>query len=366
MRNFSKLFIFLFCFVFLSVYAQPIFAAEGHSAGESKEFDARDLILEHVSDSYEWHITTFNGVEIGFPLPVIVFDQKGSLHVFMFSKLKETGSYEGFYISYSEKYKGKIVEKDASGNEIRPWDFSITKNVLGIIVSSILVLLLVLSLSSFYKKQKKAGIYKAPKGLLGLVEIVIMSNEKDVVKACIPKNSDRYSPYLHTVFFFIIVNNWLGLIPFFPGGANVTGNITVTFVLAMFSFVLINIFGTKEYWREIFWPDVPTWLKVPVPFMPVIEFVGVFTKPFALMIRLFANILAGHAIAISLICLIFMTVSQGVAMNTSMTIVSIILSIFMGLIEILLTLIQAYVFMLLSAVFIGMSQVEPHKHPAKN
>lgn len=363
MKNLSKIRTLLFCFLAFGAVSQSLFANEAE-AGKSKEFDAKELIMEHVLDSYEWHMATINDFKLTIPLPVILFDAQGA-HVFMSSKLEE-GEYQGFYISQSEKYKGKIVEKDASGAEIRPWDFSITKNVLSLLINSTILLLIVLSLANFYNKQKKTGVRKAPRGFMGLIEIVIMSIEKDVVKACIGKNSDKFSPYIHTVFLFILINNWMGLIPFFPGGANVTGNITITFIMAMFSFVLINLYGTKEYWKDIFWPDVPTWLKVPVPFMPVIEFVGVFTKPFALMIRLFANILAGHAISISLICLIFMTVSQGVVMNTSMTVVSIILSLFMGLIEVLLTLIQAYVFAMLSAVFIGMAQIEPHKQPAKH
>mgnify|MGYP003076241423 FL=1 len=150
------------------------------------------------------------------------------------------------------------------------------------------------------------------------------------------------------------------MIPIFPFGANVTGNISVTLVLALFTMVIVNIFGTKEYWKEIFWPEVPTWLKVPIPIMPAIEFVGILTKPFALMIRLFANILAGHSIVLGLVCLIFVTVQLGTAINTSMTVVSVVLTIFIDLVEILVAYIQAYVFTMLSAVFIGLAQVEPH------
>jgi len=153
----------------------------------------------------------------------------------------------------------------------------------------------------------------------------------------------------------------MGLIPIFPGGANVTGNIAVTLVLALFTFFVVNIFGTREYWKEVFWPDVPTWLKVPVPIMPAIELVGVFTKPFALMIRLFANILAGHSIVLGLTCLIFVTANLGPAINGSMTLVSVLLTVFISFVEILVAYIQAYVFTMLSAVFIGLAQIEPHK-----
>ena len=164
-------------------------------------------------------------------------------------------------------------------------------------------------------------------------------------------------------FFFIFINNMMGLIPFFPGGANVSGNIAVTLVLALCTFLAVNLFGTREYWKEIFWPEVPAWLKVPVPMMPAIELVGIFTKPFALMIRLFANMMAGHAVILSLTCVIFVTVSMGAAVNASMTFVSVLFSIFMNLLELLVAFLQAYVFTMLSAVFIGLARVrhEPHE-----
>lgn len=159
----------------------------------------------------------------------------------------------------------------------------------------------------------------------------------------------------------------MGLIPIFPGGANVTGNIAVTVVLALFTMVIVNVFGTKEYWREILWPDVPVWLKSPIfPLMQVIEFAGVISKPFALMIRLFANILAGHSIVLGLVCLIFVTTSLGAAINSSMTVVSVLLTIFIDFVEILVAYIQAYVFTMLSAVFIGLAQVEPHHAKEKH
>jgi F-type H+-transporting ATPase subunit a len=192
------------------------------------------------------------------------------------------------------------------------------------------------------------------------VELVIMSIVDDVIKPCIGKNYRRYTPYLLTVFFFIIFNNLVGLIPLFPGGANVTGNIAITCVLALCTFVIVNVFGSKEYWKEIFWPDVPAWLKVPIPIMPTVEFLGIFTKPFALMIRLFASILSGHALILGLTCMVFLTVRLGVAMNIGMSVFSVILTIFSDLVELLVAYIQAYVFTMLSAVYIGLSQVEGH------
>ena len=150
----------------------------------------------------------------------------------------------------------------------------------------------------------------------------------------------------------------MGLIPIFPAGANVTGNIAITLVLAICTFLAVNLFGSKEYWKEIFWPDVPNWLKVPVPLMPVVELFGVFTKPFALMIRLFANIMAGHSVILALTSLIFVTVSMGAAINGTMTVVAVLFGIFMNLLELLVAFIQAYVFTMLSAVFIGLARVE--------
>jgi F-type H+-transporting ATPase subunit a len=214
--------------------------------------------------------------------------------------------------------------------------------------------------ANWYKKRAGKPENASPKGFVAFVEMVVMSIVDDVIKPCIGKNYKRYTPYLLTVFFFIIINNLLGLIPVFPGGANVTGNIAITCVLALCTFIIVNVFGSKEYWKEIFWPDVPWWLKVPVPLMPAIEIVGLFTKPFALMIRLFANILAGHAIVLGLTCIVFLTVGLGVAMNTGMTLLSVIMTIFIDCVELLVAYIQAYVFTMLSAVFIGLSQIEPH------
>ena len=188
------------------------------------------------------------------------------------------------------------------------------------------------------------------------MEMAIEGLQDDLIKPCVGENWKRFSPYLLTVFFFILVCNFMSLIPFFPGGVNVTGNIAVTFVLALASFLVINIFGGRAYWKDIFWPDVPAWLKVPVPFMPVIEFIGIFTKPFALMIRLFANMVGGHAAILCLVCIVFVTAGMGVVMNASMTVVSVLFTIFMNALEVLVAFLQAYVFTMLSGVFIGLAQ----------
>ena len=151
----------------------------------------------------------------------------------------------------------------------------------------------------------------------------------------------------------------MGLVPFFPGGANITGNIAVTLVLALFTFFTVNIFGNRHYWKEIFWPDVPAWLKLPLPLMPAIEVIGMFTKPFSLMVRLFANILAGHFMILGVVAVIFLTAELGAAMNAGLGVVAIVLGVFMDILELLVAFIQAYVFTMLSAVFIGLSRQTP-------
>ena len=151
----------------------------------------------------------------------------------------------------------------------------------------------------------------------------------------------------------------MGIIPIFPGGANVTGNIAVTFVLALCTFVAVNFFGNRHYWKDILWPDVPWWLKVPLPLMPLVEIFGMFTKPMALMVRLFANIMAGHSVILSFIAVIFLTVKMGPVINGSMTVEAVFFGVFMDCLELLVAFIQAYVFTMLSAVFIGLSRQEP-------
>ena len=333
-----------------------VFGNEEHAAGKPEKIDVKELILEHLADSYTWHITKIGETDIAIPLPIIVYSQTTGWHVFMSSAFHETGVHEGLTIAAEGKYKGKIVEKDVQGNEVKPFDISITKVAFSLLLNSALLIFIILMVARSYKKDS----LESKKGFVGFMEMFIMNINDDVIKPCIGKDYRKFSPYLLTVFFFIFFNNLVGIIPIFPGGANVTGNIAITFTLAVCTFLIVNIFGTKEYWREIFWPDVPVWLKVPVPLMPAIELVGVFTKPFALMIRLFANMLAGHSVVLGLTCLVFVTVSLGPAMNTSMTIVSVLFTVFINLVEVLVAYIQAYVFVLLSAVFIGLARVEPH------
>lgn len=355
MRRLKK--ILLVLVLLISVCGQNAYANEPAAKIETKkEFNVREFILKHISDSYVWHLTKIGEHEISIPLPVIVYSQLSGWHVFMGSEIMEGEIKDGLFIATEGKYQGKIVEADNLGNETRPFDISITKNVFALLFSSLLLILIVMGVARSYKKKPM----ESKKGFVGFMEMFIMNINDDVIKPCVGKDYKKFAPYLLTVFFFVFINNMLGLIPIFPGGANLTGNIAITFVLALLTFLIVNFSGSKEYWREILWPDVPLWLKAPVPLMPVIEIIGIFSKSFALMIRLFANMLAGHSIVLGLTALIFVTVKMGPVMNTSMTVVSFVFSIFIGFVEILVAYIQAYIFVMLSAVFIGLARVEPH------
>ncbi len=337
-------------------------AIEASEQGE--ELDVKQVVLSHIADSYEWHICSVGERHISVPLPVIVRSQSGEWHCFSSSKLHHGHQYEGFHIAEEGAYAGKIVEQTADGEQIRPLDFSITKTVAGLFVNCAVLLLIVLCVARRYRNDQHDS--KAKGGLAGVLEMVIESVMDGIIIPCVGPNYRKFAPYLLTAFFFIFINNLMGLIPIFPAGANVTGNIAVTLVLAMATFFAVNIFGTKDYWKEIFWPEVPTWLKVPIPIMPAIEFIGLFTKPFSLMIRLFANILAGHAIILILTCIVFATAKMGAAVNGAMSAVSVVLSIFMNCLELLVAFLQAFVFTMLSAVFIGAAQhTEEHEHETK-
>lgn len=326
---------------------------------EKPKIDIQKIIFSHTDDSYEWHITNIGKTEVIVPLPVILYSKNSGWNVFMSSKFHSSdGTYNGFYIAQSGENKGKICEKDSQGNEVKPFNISISKDVLELFIVVALLLFIFLYCAHWYKNKKPSD--DAPKGFVGFMEMFVMSINDDVIKSSIgEKHYKKYAPYLLTAFFFVFTCNIIGMIPIFPAGANITGNIAITFFLAMCTFIATNLFGNKKYWKDIFWPEVPTWLKCPVPMMPVIEFFGVFTKPFALMIRLFANMLAGHAIIISLVCIIFITFQIGVIAGTSLTIVSVIMTIFMDFLELLVSFIQAYVFTMLSAVFIGLAHLEP-------
>ena len=328
------------------------------NATESK-INVQEIVMEHTSDAHEWHITTVNGHAISIPLPVIVHASNG-WQVFMSNRFEEAPNhvYNGLYLNKDNK----VCEKDAQGKECRVMDLSMTKDVIQLWIVVILLLIIFLSCAHWYKGKKPEDA--APKGFVGFMEMFTMFVYDDIIKGTIDeKHYRKFAPYLLTVFFFIFISNLLGLIPIFPGGANLTGNIAITFFLAVCTLLLINLFANKHYWKDIFWPDVPWWLKVPIPIMPVIELFGVFTKPFALMIRLFANVFGGHAVGLSLACVIFITCQAGATLGATISPISVILMIFMDLLEILVAFIQALVFTMLSSVFIGLAhQEEEGKH----
>ncbi|MDE5878278.1 MAG: F0F1 ATP synthase subunit A [Muribaculaceae bacterium] len=242
--------------------------------------------------------------------------------------------------------------------EYKPWDISITKNVLALFIAAIIVTLMVMSVVRWYARKG----FKAPRKGLGFMEMLIDFIYTGVIKATLGDKAKKFAPFLLTCFFFILVLNLLGLIVIFPGGANLTGNIAVTLVLAVMTFVITNVLGTKHYWKEIFWPDVPLFLKFPLPIMQLIEIFGIFTKPAALCIRLFANMMGGHMIVITLVMIIFIFAAFGAAVAGSSVVVSILFTIFMLALDVLVSFIQAYVFTLLSTMFIAMGQEDGHHH----
>lgn len=320
------------------------------SEGSGKELDIPEIVLEHLADAYEWHIASYEGKSLSIPLPIIVRSSNTGEWTFC-----TESTLPGNYF-FDAEHHGKIYEKMPDGTTERPLDLSITKTVAQIWIAVIVMLAIFLSCARWYKRHDIRS--EAPKGFVGAMEMLVMTINDDVAKASIGEaHYRRYAPYLLTVFFFILTCNLIGLIPVFPGGANVTGNINITMFLAVCTMIAINLFGNKEYWKDIFWPKVPLFLKA-IPLMPLIELFGVFTKPFALMIRLFANMMAGHAVILSFTCVIFLGWSMGVGFGLGLNAFSIIMLLFMNCLELLVAFVQAYVFTLLSAVFIGLAHVE--------
>lgn len=346
-------------------------AEEAESRAEEKKINPKEIIFEHLGDGYGWEVPFNHHVRI--PLPVIVRDYQGRWHCFSSSRISHGDSYtvtdsDGTEMTFrlgghDSKWHNKIVgmrpetvDGQTVMTEYRPLDFSITKNVCAIFIACLLVMWMVLDVAAWYRKKG----YTAPRRTTGAIEALIQFIYYGVIKPTLGEKSRKFGPYLLTVFFFILVANLLGLMVIFPGGANITGNIAVTLVLSLITFLIVNIFGTKHYWKEVFWPDVPLWLKFPLPIMPVIELFGVFTKPAALTVRLFANMMGGHIIVIVLTLLIFILGALGAAAAGGTLIVSLIFSVFMLLIDVLVSFIQAYVFTMLSTVFIGLAQEEGH------
>lgn len=324
------------------------------SQAEESGFNAGELILGHIVDDHGWHVVG----DFSIPLPVIIYDTQRGFSLFSSSRFEHGhAAYDGYML-----HDGKIVAADANGNVDEAaskgiWDFSITKNVFGMLLSTLLMILVFMSVAKSY--QRRAGM--APKGLQSLLEPIILFVRDDVAKPAIgPKKYERFMPFLLTLFFIILFMNLLGLIPVFPGGANMTGNIAITFALSFIVLLVVNIIGNAHYWRHVFaMPGVP-W-PVLIILTPV-EIMGVFLKPFVLMIRLFANITAGHIIVMSFFSLIFVFGANSAGAGYGVSVVSLLFTIFMFFLELLVAFIQAYVFAFLTALYIGAAVEESHDH----
>ncbi|RZK52182.1 MAG: ATP synthase F0 subunit A [Pedobacter sp.] len=331
-----------------SVVAESAEAVSGqHGAVEhgKEKFEPTKVIMEHIADSHMWHLWGHTSL----PLPVILYTN-GGLEVFSSGNFHHgEQDYVGKFNTYRlEEDHVKVVGADGKiDEEASVLDFSITKNVAAMFVAILVILIVFISVAGAYKKR----VGKSPKGLQSFIEPIIIFVRDDIAKPNIGHKYAKFMPYLLTTFFFILFNNIFGLIPIFPGGANVTGNIALTFVMALGTMIIVNINGNKYYWKHIFKPDVPFWLY---PIMIPVELIGIISKPFALMIRLFANITAGHIIVLSLISLIFIFETLAIAP------VSVAFVLFMDVLELLVAFLQAFIFTLLTALFIGMAVEEHH------
>ncbi len=351
----SKGYIKYLLFSVLAVFFLRFEAQADTPQGDDKPFDPGPTIMHHISDAHEWHLWTTTNPDgtdhhVSIPLPVILYDNTKGLQIFSSANFHNPQAlYNGYKLEHEHIYSadgaGNVIEE--GGKKMAPLDLSITKNVASMLISALLLVTIFSMVASGYKKN--AG--KAPKGIQAVFEPVILFVRDDIAIPNIgEKKAEKYLPYLLTVFFFIWLNNLLGLI---PTGANASGNIAFTLTLAAITALITNFSGNAGYWGHIFWtPGVPLWLR---PIMLPVEVLGILTKPMALMIRLFANITAGHMIILSLISIIF--IFKNVAIGIPVTI-SVVVMMFL---ELFVAALQAFIFTLLSALFIG-TAVEEHHH----
>lgn len=349
----------------ISAFANSNTSAEKKEDQTKGEFNVTEMIMHHIKDAHDFHILDWKGHAISIPLPVILWTDNG-LVMFLSSEFHHDDSgkiivekkgqkfvkfhEEIYYASEASNTDGTYVSLDKAlhPTNAHPLDFSITKLVFSMFISMLLLLLIFGASARSYKEN---GM---PKGIAKFTEPLVVFIRDEIARPNIgEKQYKKYLPFLLTLFFFIWINNLMGLIPFFPFSANLSGNIAFTLVLALITFVITTLVGNKDYWKHIFWmPGLPVPMKI---FLAPIEFVGIFIKPISLMIRLFANITAGHIIVLSLISLIFIAESVWVSPA------SIFFSVFISIIEVLVVAIQAYIFTLLSALYIG-SAMEEHEH----
>jgi len=332
---------------------------DAHATHSEEKFDAGKMILEHVADNHSWHLFGHTSIS----LPVIVKTAKG-IEIFSSSHFGHDGKeeYKGALYTYAVKEGSVVIIDNELGtiDEIATAsmiDLSITKNVTAMFIGMLLMCLIFISAANAYKNNRG----KAPKGIQSFVEPIIMFVRDDIARPNIgEKKYARFMPFLLTVFFFILINNYMGLIPFFPGGVNLTGSISVAMVLAAFTLVITFIVANKNYWQHIFaMPGVP--IPVLIILTPI-EIIGLFLRPFVLMIRLFANITAGHIIALAFFSLIFIFGEMHAGLGIGVSVLSLVFTVFMGALELLVAFLQAYVFTLLSAIYFGAAVEDAHGH----
>jgi len=343
---------------------------------ESGKIEPAKIILEHVSDAHEFHFFNINHKPVSIPLPVILYSPQKGCSVFMSSAFHHGEEIHDSYMLMSEEFlkehnlenakdakgqplykEGKIYAVDSNGMpdvNTKVYDFSLTRNATQMLISALLLILIMTSIAKKYRKGY--GVTRAPSGFQNAVEPVITFVRDEVAKPNLGNKYEKYMPLLLTIFFFILINNLIGLI---PGTANVTGNIAFTAVLGIISFIVILFSSNKHYWGHIFNPPVPVGVK---PIMIPVEMLGIFTKPFALIIRLFANMISGHIIILSFICLIFIFGAMNVALGWGTSPFFILLAVFIYMIELLVAFIQAFIFANLTAVFVGQAFEGGHDH----
>lgn len=351
-----KLLYILFSFLIITSFSSVSFAEEPHTSNEQhvhseaphdatheglheekhEKFNAGEVIMHHITDSHEWHFFSIGHTHVTLPLPCILYNTTHGLSVFLYSKF-EHGQLT--YHEYRLNEKHKIETLDGS----KFFDISITKNVLQMMIGALILFLIMSSAARKYKN----GI-KSPSGMQNLIEVLVSFVRDEVVKPMLGKNTDKYLPYLLTIFFFIWINNLLGLL---PGSANVTGNIAVTITLALFTFIITMFSSTKHYWHHMLTaPGVPMGVK---PILILVEVLSIFTKPFALLIRLFANMTAGHLIVLSFLSLIFIFAEMSTIAGVGISIFSVAFATFIYALELLVAVLQAYIFVNLSSLFIS-------------
>lgn len=348
-RGIKSLLVAVFSFLML-FFSNVCFAqekvektGEEHHAVEEK-LDPAKVIMDHIKDAHEFHFFTVGHFHATIPLPVILYAPQKGLTVFSSSRFGHEGEeeYNGYKL---DEATHEIVATDGSV----VYDFSLTKNVVQMMLALLILCVIMLSVAKKYKTGQ--GLSSAPKGLQNAVEPVITFVRDDVAKPNLGKKASAYMPYLLTVFFFILINNLLGLL---PGSANVTGNTAFTLVLGVVSLIVILFSTNGHFWAHIFWPPgVPFLVKlILIP----IELAGVLIiKPAALIIRLFANMVAGHIIILSFIVLIFIFGGMSKVAGYGFSPLSVAFAVFIYCIEILVAFIQAFIFTNLTAVFIGQS-----------